>query len=117
MIRPPPRSTLFSNTTLFRSNSADLQVGLTNYMTCYCIPSSNYSYACGYYINRVLISGTSLDNSSSCSSQYIDYPVSSTTTASLVTGNSYSLSLYTNSTYMYLSAWIYYNHNGIFDAS
>src|SRR5262249_23550009 len=102
------------------ANSTNLKVELTSYLTCYCTPNSYpyyyYSYYCSYYINHVSISGTSLDNYIVCNIPYINYPASGNTTDSMISGNSYSMTL-AGTTSMYYSVWIDFNHDGIFGST
>jgi hypothetical protein len=55
------------------TTSSDLKVDLTSYLSCYCTPGNNYNYACSYYITHVAVSGTPLDNYSSCPNYYPPY--------------------------------------------
>ncbi|HRH04094.1 MAG TPA: GEVED domain-containing protein [Bacteroidia bacterium] len=72
-------------------------------------------------INDVVITGTTLSNTatgctSGTSQAYTIYAPSANTTATLILGQSYTLSVTTAGT-LSISAWIDYDHNLVFDAS
>lgn len=100
--------------------STPLQVGMANYLTCYCSTSYSNGTGSGDYIGLVQIPGTSLNNPSTGapSPYYTLYPTSGSTTASLQQSVQYTLMLDggTWST-AYLSAWIDWNMNGVLEVS
>src|SRR5688572_10473871 len=51
---------------VFSSNSSNLQVTMSNFINCYCVPPNDYYSPCSYYITNVSIAGTLLNNPSSC---------------------------------------------------
>ncbi len=97
------------------STSTPVNVIQNSWLYCYCTPpvtSCNF----GNEISKVELS--SLTNTSSCSSAgYIDYS-GSVPTLSLDAGQTYSINVKVGSDYSnYVSAWIDYDHNGVFDTN
>ncbi|MBF9144175.1 GEVED domain-containing protein [Hymenobacter properus] len=99
-------------------SSAPVQVAQTAFDNCYCTPSS--SSGCGTYAQllKVEIPGTTLSNTSTCSSSpyYTNYTSGAATTATLSPGASYPMSI-TLGRYAKAGLWIDYDHSGTFDAS
>lgn len=87
--------------------------------TCYCNTNLGGN-ACSEYISNVSITSTSFNNTSTCNntggSIYSQFNPSSSTTATLTQGSTYSISITTNTDDIE-SLWIDYNQNGIFEAS
>ena len=81
----------------------------------YCTPSYSTGTTAGDYCTLVSIASTTLNNATgaSASPYYTLYPASGSTTASLLAGNTYTITLvagtFTNNDF---AAWIDYNHNG-----
>ena len=76
---------------------------------------------CGGYITNVTIAGTTLNNSSTCSTlpdggAYSSYSASGSSTATLILGSTYSLSVTTNENDI-ISVWIDYNINGTYETT
>jgi trimeric autotransporter adhesin len=89
--------------------------------TCYCATSLGGGSCSGDNITNVTISGTTLNNTSTCTvaangDAYINYPATGTTTASVLAGSAYSLGVTTDG-YDIVSVWIDYNRNGVFESS
>lgn len=114
-----------TNSTYYRCNvtcSNSSQTGTstplllnTSFMACYCIPDYSNSCSFGDYLSNVQI-GT-LNNNSGCSSnEYADY-TSTVSATSLNIGSNYSTSTTSQYNDHYVSAWIDYNHNGVFENS
>ena len=100
--------------------SMPISITLKSYTNCYCTPAA----ACAsIYINNVSVATTTLSNlASGCSnatgtpSSYIMYPASGATTATLLKGTAYSLSVATNVAQI-VSVWVDYNQNGAFETT
>jgi hypothetical protein len=101
-------------------------IGMSPFYLCYCSPltGTTLDYAAYYSaIDSFSISGTTLANhtpgSSAVYTQF--YPVTSTTTATLNQGSTYTAFLRSISTYTYYNynayMWIDYDHSGTFDGS
>ena len=100
--------------------SAPVNIALKSYANCYCTPVAACSAS---YINNVSVATTTLSNSASgCSnaagspSSYTLYPASGATTATLLKGTAYTLSVATNVAQI-VSVWIDYNQNGAFETT
>ena len=101
------------------SNAIKVQYNPPN--LCYCTQNLGGQCASFGYIDSVNIALTTLQNySTGCAAltdiYYSDYPVDSNTTATLIAGTSYSISV-TCSFNASISLWIDYNQSGSFDAN
>ncbi|MCC6385169.1 MAG: PKD domain-containing protein, partial [Bacteroidia bacterium] len=93
----------------------------TNLASCYCIPDYTSGTVDGDYISLVQIPTTTLNNSTAGSNTapyYTLFPQSGSTTATLVTGNQYTINL-AGGTYPdnYIRVWIDFNQDGVFSPS
>ena len=99
------------------SNTAVATVSINPFYQCYC--TTGLGGGCtGSAIDSVAITGTTLDNGpTGCSTNnYIAYPATGSTTATLTQGNTYTLNdMFTGN--VRAGVWIDYNHNGTFDPS
>lgn len=97
-------------------NSASVLVAQNALTACYCIPPAQ-DCSNNDEINLVVM-GSVLSNSSTCSSTgYSDY-TASVATATITAGTTYSMDVTVGSDYdENVSAWIDYDHNGTFDAT
>ena len=76
---------------------------------------------CDEYISNVNITGTTLNNTSTCSltansDAYSAFPASGSSTATLSLGNTYTLNI-TSFTSAIISVWIDFNRNGLFEST
>ncbi len=115
----PPLSVSAMPATICAGSSVTL---MTNYTipSAYCTPQTFNGNSGGQYINQVSIQGTTLNNTSGANANpfYFLYPASGSTTANLVAGNTYTLSVVmgSNCCNNHISAWIDYNQNYSFEA-
>ena len=99
-----------------------ITVAASPFYLCYCSPLTGVTldyYAYASPIDSVYIAGTTLNNPTPYSSAiYTQYwPVTPTTTATLLQADYYSLSVNSNGYDNYnAAAWIDYDHSGTFDA-
>ncbi|HEY6503253.1 MAG TPA: GEVED domain-containing protein, partial [Chitinophagaceae bacterium] len=100
--------------------SASLLVTTSPVTNCYCIPTYSTGTGSGDYCTLVQIPGTTLNNvtGASASPYYTLFPMSGTTTCSLLPGLNYSITLRAGTFGSNdLAAWIDYNQNGVFETS
>jgi hypothetical protein len=100
--------------------STPVAIALKAPNACYCTPTAACTTA---FIDNVSISTTDLanaasgcSNASSTPSSYILFPASGKTTATVLKGTSYNLSVTTNTSQI-VSVWMDYNQNGVFEVS
>ena len=109
-------------TSAMSATSSVLSVNPNNPVSlCYCNTNLGGSNCSGDFITNVSILSTGFNNTSACLSNtlngtYSQFPPSSTTSASLMIGATYSISITTNNNNIE-SLWIDYNQNGIYEAS
>jgi hypothetical protein len=83
-----------------------------------CIPSVNSGTNCALWITNVNIVGTTLNSTTACTGPYTSYPASGSTTANLITGTTYTISVANDGTSVsYCSIWLDVNNDGIFNCS
>jgi hypothetical protein len=98
--------------------SSHLMITINPFYNCYCTAGIGGGCTAATQIDSVSITGTTLINGPlTCpTNNYIAYPASGSTTASLTQGNTYSLvTKFGGSTIT--SVWIDYNHDGAFTGS
>ena len=99
------------------SNTAIATVSINPFYQCYC--TTGLGGGCtASAIDSIAITGTTLNNGpTGCSTNnYIAYPATGSTTATLTQGNTYTLNdMFTGN--VRAGVWIDYNHNGTFDPS
>ncbi len=103
------------------SASASVMVALTSSSLCYCTPPHTVDCTgANSMITNVTITGTSLNNTSSCdqltAQAYTFWPVSFSTTAELTRGNAYDFSVTTDNDNI-ISIWIDFDQSGSFEPS
>ena len=98
--------------------STHLQVTLNPFYACYCTNGIGGGCTAATVIDSVAIAGTTLNNGPLVcpANNYIAYPSSGSTTASLTQGLTYSLST-TFGGNLISSVWIDYNQNGTFETT
>lgn len=103
------------------ASSVEAYVDLNPATLCYC--AATHSVDCNGVnsaITNVTITGTTLNQSSGCdqltAQAYTIWPLSPATSAELMRGNSYNISVTTDNSNI-TSVWIDYNQNGQFEAS
>lgn len=109
-----------STNNICNTGSSILTASVPFETSAYCTPSYSNGTVAGDYISLVSIDGTSLNNASigAASPYYTLYPKAGATTASLLANTAYTLTV-KGGEYQecYITAWIDYNQDGVFDAS
>ncbi len=104
----------------FSDTSAAVTVGENPYYLCYCSPLTNITlndFATAAPIDSVAIAGTTLDNFTGTGVYASYYPFTAVTTATMLQGTHYALTINSNGTSNYnAGVWIDYNHNGSFES-
>ncbi len=102
--------------------SNTITVGLSPFYVCYCGPATgvNLNSSTTNYLTNVNIPGTTLNNTTTATTSdayNLFFPVTATTSGSLMQGMQYTLNATHMYTYYFSTAWIDYDQSGTFDSS
>jgi hypothetical protein len=108
------------DTAVCSGGNTSLNAVATVPISAYCIPTYANGNTFGDFISNVSIAGTTLSNIANVNNPNVFtlFPASGNTTAELVAGTSYNITLGGGSfSSAYVRVWIDYNQNGVFETS